>query len=97
MKILTAYFSHAGENYFDGKIKAVTEGNTAIVAKKIAAATGSELFEIARETPYPYSYAECVKEAPRTQGKNKRQRLRRRNTCISQLVRHYADGGIHVS
>ena len=30
MKILTAYFSHAGENYFDGKIKAVTEGNTAV-------------------------------------------------------------------
>lgn len=51
MKILTAYFSHAGENYFDGKIIAVKEGNTAIVAKKIAAATGSELFEIARETP----------------------------------------------
>lgn len=76
MKILTAYFSHAGENYFDGKIKAVTEGNTAIVAKKIAAATGSELFEIARETPYPYSYAECVKEAKEEFIRNSRPELK---------------------
>ena len=76
MKILTAYFSHAGENYFDGKIKAVTEGNTAIVAKKIAAATGSELFEIARETPYPYSYAECVKEAKEEFIRNSRPALK---------------------
>ena len=76
MKILTAYFSHAGENYFDGKIQAVTEGNTAIVAKKIAAATGSELFEIARETPYPYSYAECVKEAKEEFIRNSRPELK---------------------
>lgn len=76
MKILTAYFSHAGENYFDGKIKAVTEGNTAIVAKKIAAATDSELFEIARETPYPYSYAECVKEAKEEFIRNSRPELK---------------------
>ena len=76
MKILTAYFSHAGENYFDGKIKAISEGNTAIVAKKIAAATGSELFEIARETPYPYSYAECVKEAKEEFIRNSRPELK---------------------
>lgn len=76
MKILTAYFSHAGENYFDGKIKAISEGNTAIVAKKIAAATGSELFEVARETPYPYSYAECVKEAKEEFIRNSRPELK---------------------
>ena len=76
MKILTAYFSHAGENYFDGKIKAISEGNTAIVAKKIAAATGSDVFEIARETPYPYSYAECVKEAKEEYIRNSRPELK---------------------
>lgn len=76
MKILTAYFSHAGENYFDGKIIAVKEGNTAIVAKKIAAMTGSDVFEIARETPYPYSYAECVKEAKEEYIRNSRPELR---------------------
>lgn len=76
MKILTAYFSHAGENYFDGKIIAVKEGNTAIVAKKIAAMTGSDVFEIARETPYPYSYAECVKEAKEEFIRNSRPELK---------------------
>lgn len=76
MKILTAYFSHAGENYFGGKILAVTEGNTSIAAKKIAAMTGSDVFEIARETPYPYSYAECVKEAKEEFIRNSRPELK---------------------
>ena len=76
MKILTAYFSHAGENYFGGKILAVTEGNTSIAAKKIAALTGSDLYEIARATPYPYSYAECVKEAKEEFIRNSRPELR---------------------
>ena len=76
MKILTAYFSHAGENYFGGKIIAVKEGNTSIVAKKIAAMTGSALYEIARATPYPYSYAECVKEAKEEFIRNSRPELK---------------------
>ena len=46
------------------------------MAKKIAAATGSELFEIARETPYPYSYAECVKEAKEEFIRNSRPELK---------------------
>lgn len=63
MKILTAYFSHSGENYFSGKIINVDKGNTAIVAEKIAEMTGSDLFEIKKEAPYPDKYADCVKES----------------------------------
>lgn len=63
MKILTAYFSHSGENYFSGKIIKIEEGNTAIVAKKIAAMTGSDLFEIKRAESYPEKYTDCVKES----------------------------------
>lgn len=63
MKILTAYFSHSGENYFSGKIIKVEEGNTAIVAKKIAAMTGCDLFEIKRAEPYAEKYTDCVKES----------------------------------
>lgn len=63
MKLLTAYFSHSGENYFSGKIIAVEKGNTAIVAEKIAAMTGCDLFEIKRETDYPFGYRDCVKES----------------------------------
>lgn len=65
MKTLTAYFSHSGENYFSGKIVNIEKGNTAIVAEKIAAITGCDLFEIRRATPYPEKYADCVKEAVR--------------------------------
>ncbi len=63
MKILTAYFSHSGENYFSGKIINVKKGNTAIVAEKIARLTGCDLFEIKREKEYPVSYKDCVRES----------------------------------
>lgn len=63
MKVLTAYFSHNGENYFSGKIVDVEVGNTAIVAKKIGEMTGCDLFEISREKPYPHGYRDCVNEA----------------------------------
>ena len=42
-KVLVAYFSRTGEQYSVGNI---TEGNTAIIAKMIAAKTGGDLFEI---------------------------------------------------
>ena len=42
-KVLIAYFSRAGENYSVGVID---EGNTAKLAKEIAAQTGGDLFEI---------------------------------------------------
>ena len=62
-KILIAYFSHAGENYAEGSIVKLEEGNTAVAAKKMQQLTGAELFEICPEKPYSANYAECVKEA----------------------------------
>ena len=49
-KSLVVYFSLAGEQYNVGNIK---EGNTSIIAKFIAEETGSELFELETQTPYP--------------------------------------------
>lgn len=57
---LVAYFSHAGENYEVGVIE---EGNTAKLAKLIAAQTGAELFEIVPVVDYPRSYDECLEAA----------------------------------
>ena len=74
-KILTAYFSHSGENYFSGKIIKIEEGNTAIVAKKIAAMTGCDLFEIKRAEPYPEKYTDCVKESREELKANARPKL----------------------
>ena len=49
-KSLVVYFSLAGEQYNVGNIK---EGNTSIIAKFIAEETGSELFELETQKPYP--------------------------------------------
>lgn len=56
-KAIVVYFSHTGENYSVGII---TEGNTAKVAKVIAAKTGADIYEIKEVKPYPQSYDECV-------------------------------------
>ncbi len=53
-KVLVVYFSRTGEQYGVGNIK---EGNTAIIAKMIAAKTGGDLFEIKlKNDTYPTKY-----------------------------------------
>lgn len=60
-KALIVFFSHTGENYGVGNI---TEGNTHIIAKMIADATGGSLFEIVPEKDYPHdSYNDVVEIA----------------------------------
>lgn len=60
-RILVTFFSHTGENYGVGNI---SEGNTHIIAKMIAEATGGTLFEIVPEKDYPHdSYDEMVEIA----------------------------------
>ena len=60
-KTLVVFFSHPGENYGVGNI---SEGNTHIIAKMIAEATGGSLFEIIPEKEYPHdSYDEVVEIA----------------------------------
>ena len=58
MKTLSAYFSHAGENYAVGNIK---KGNTEIVAEVIAKLAESDLFKIETKIPYSSEYSKCVK------------------------------------
>ena len=74
-KILIAYFSRAGENYNVGTI---SEGNTAKLAREIAAQTGGDLFEITPVNAYPAGYSEMLtvatqertnQERPAIQGK----------------------------
>ena len=59
-KALVVYYSRTGENYAVGNI---AEGNTAIVAKMIAARTGADLFEIRTAKEYAAAYDECIEEA----------------------------------
>lgn len=59
-KTLVVYFSRTGENYSVGVIE---EGNTAIVAGKIASKTGADTFEILAADPYPSGYEDCKTRA----------------------------------
>jgi len=62
-KSLIAYYSRKGENYLNGSIVNLSVGNTEVVAKKIQALTGSDLFEIDTVKPYPDDYTETTEVA----------------------------------
>ena len=66
---LIVYFSHAWENYNVGVIE---EGNTAKMAKTIAALTGAELFELQPVEAYPNEYEAALEVATAEQQANAR-------------------------
>ena len=63
MKTLVVYFSRVGENSVNGEMEIITKGFTEVVAEKIAARLGADLFKLEPEIPYPTSYEECVKRS----------------------------------
>ena len=62
-KILVAYFSHKGQNYSNGRIVELKQGNTAVVADMIAGLTKADQFEILPVKEYPFEYKACTEEA----------------------------------
>lgn len=74
-RILTAYFSRKGENYFDGSIRFIEKGNTEIIAEAISEATGSDLFEIETVKKYADDYHSCTLEAQKELSENARPQL----------------------
>ena len=63
MKKLVAFYSRADENYFQGKYRYITVGNTEKVAKVIAKETGAELFKLSGKIPYAQDYQTCISQA----------------------------------
>jgi flavodoxin len=74
-KCLIAYYSRKGNNYVGGNIVNLSIGNTEVVAKKIMALIGGDLFGINTVTPYPISYDETTKVAKDELRKNARPEL----------------------
>lgn len=74
-KILVAYYSRTGENYFGGLLKVIDKGNTEYAAEIIARLTGGEMFRIDQKTPYSDDYNECIKQAKSDQQKDIRPEL----------------------
>lgn len=67
---IVVYFSHAGQNYFSGGYKYLTEGNASKIAKKVKQKTNADIFEVVAEKPYPEGYKECCDVALAEQRQN---------------------------
>ncbi len=62
-KILTIFYSRAGENHYAGGLKHLDIGNTHLAAQWIADACGGDLFQVETAAPYAESYRECCQQA----------------------------------
>ena len=62
-KVLVAFFSRTGENFFPGGLRRIEKGNTHIAAEMIAEVCGADLFEIKTVVEYSDIYKECVEQA----------------------------------
>lgn len=81
-KILVAYYSRCGENYFGGSLKTIHKGNTQIVAEKIADLLKTDIFEIKQAKPYSDDYNICINEAKNDKQRNARPEL---INCLDSL------------
>lgn len=59
-KLITVFFSRAGENYCNGSICNLEKGNTKIAAEYIQQTVGGNLFEIKSARDYPEAYDVCT-------------------------------------
>ena len=71
-KVLLAYFSRAGENYYYGGRTYLTVGNTEVLAGMIARFIGCDVHRIDPVDPYPADYEETRERNVREQNANAR-------------------------
>jgi len=77
-KSLIAYYSRKGQNYVNGKIIDLAVGNTEVIANKIHAITGSDIFEIDTMNEYPIDYTATTRVAKAELNENARPELKNR-------------------
>ncbi len=71
-KVLLAYFSRPGENYYYGDRIDLDVGNTEVVANMIADSIAVDVYRIEASDPYPHSYQETVERNKREQDEDAR-------------------------
>ena len=71
-KMLVAYFSRAGENYYYGDRIDLEVGNTEVVANIIASTLSVDVYRINAADPYPASYDATVERNRREQDEEAR-------------------------
>ena len=83
-EIITVYYSRKGENYWNGSIRKLDKGNTAIVAEFIQKAVGGDIFEVETVKQYPEDYYACIDEAQKELQENARPALKRYPTALDE-------------
>ncbi len=81
-KGLIAYFSHSGENYFNGSLQMISIGNTEKAAEIIQKISGFDLFKIESVKQYPVKYSECTRVAKIELAENARPELAKKISGI---------------
>ncbi|TCM37887.1 flavodoxin [Kribbella sp. VKM Ac-2568] len=71
-KVLLAYFSRAGENYYYGETTTLKVGNTQVVADLISSSAKVDVYRIEAADPYPDSYRATVERNVREQNNDAR-------------------------
>ncbi|MGW0819397.1 flavodoxin [Streptomyces viridiviolaceus] len=66
-RVLLAYFSRPGENYYYGDRTDLKVGNTEVLAKKIADRIACDTYRIQAADPYPHDYDATVQRNVREQ------------------------------
>ena len=85
MKTLIAFFSHAGENYFGGRMKYLEVGNAEVIANKLQKLTNAEMFKIDTVKKYSDNYRTCCDEAKLEQQKNELPELKNYLNSIDEF------------
>jgi flavodoxin len=82
--VLLAYFSRAGENYFNGGRRRLTIGNTQVVAEVIQRLTGCDVQRIEAADPYPDDYDPTVRRNTEEQNADARPAMANPLTSIER-------------
>ena len=75
MKQIVIFYSRADENYFGGKMRYLSMGNTEKIARMIVEIRGADLFKIEQKVPYAADYNTCIEEAKKDLKENVRPEL----------------------
>lgn len=84
MAALIAYFSRADQNYFGGRLKNISVGNTEQAARILEKITGADMFKIEPVQPYSKDYNICTSQAQEDQLRNARPELTHYPESIDQ-------------
>ena len=88
MKTLIAYFSRAGENYYNGKVQKLDKGNNQILAEKLKILLpDADIYKIEPQIPYSDNYYTCIEQAKEDLKKRARPKLKQNLSSIDQYDR----------